>query len=110
MLHHFSKAFEQILCKYIDIFMEKKFPPYLCRFRKNRNAQYSLLKMIENWKKKMMVKKIGVIFMDLSKGWHEVITGVSQGFTVDTLLFNILTYYSLKCQLCSFDDKNTLCK
>ena len=49
--------------------MEKKFSCYLCGFRKNRNAQYSLLKMIENKKKKQLddSEKVGVIFMDLAK-------------------------------------------
>ena len=48
--------------------MKNKFSPYLCRFRKNRNAQYSLLKMIENWKKQLdNGEKAVVIFMDLSK-------------------------------------------
>ena len=44
---HLSKAFQMVLYKQIDSFMSK-FPPYLCGFR---NAQYSFLKMIENWKK-----------------------------------------------------------
>ena len=51
ILPHLSKVFERILYKQIDSFMKNKFSPYLCGFRKNRNAQYSLLKMIENWKK-----------------------------------------------------------
>ena len=51
ILSHLSKVFEKILYKQIDSFMKNKFSPYLCGFRKNHNAQYSLLKMIENWKK-----------------------------------------------------------
>ena len=48
--------------------MKNKFPPYLCGFRKNHNAQYSLPKMIENWKKQLENgEKVGVIFIDLSK-------------------------------------------
>ena len=48
--------------------MKNKFSPYLCGFRKNHNAQYSLLKMIENCKKQLgNGEKVGVIFMDLSK-------------------------------------------
>ena len=50
ILPHLSKVFERILLKQIDSFMENKFSPYLCGFRKNHNAQYSLLKIIENWK------------------------------------------------------------
>ena len=46
-----SKVFERILYKQIDTFMTTKFFPYLCGFRKNHNAQYSLLRMIETRKK-----------------------------------------------------------
>ena len=48
--------------------MKNKFSPYLCGFRKKHNAQYSLLKRIENWEKQLgNGEKVGVIFMDLSK-------------------------------------------
>ena len=53
--------------------MENKFSLYLCGFRKNHNAQYSLLKMIENWKKQLdNSEKVGVIFMDLSKAFDSI--------------------------------------
>ena len=35
MKPHLSKVFESILYKQIDSFMENKFPPCLCGFRKN---------------------------------------------------------------------------
>ena len=47
ILPRLSKVFE----KQIDSFMKNNFSFYLCGFRKNHNGQYSLLKMIENWKK-----------------------------------------------------------
>ena len=73
ILPHLSKVFERILCKQIDSFMKKKFSSYLCGFRKNHNAQYSLLKMIENWKKQLdNSEKIGVILMDLSKAFETI--------------------------------------
>ena len=50
ILPHISKVFERILYKQIDTFMNTKFSPYLCGFRENHNAQYSLLKMIKTWK------------------------------------------------------------
>ena len=50
ILPRMSKVFERILYKQIDTFMTTKFSPYLCGFRKNHNAQYLLLKMIETWK------------------------------------------------------------
>ena len=73
ILPHLSKVFERILYKQIDSFMKNKFSPYLCGFRKNHNAQYSLLKMIENWKKQLdNGEKVGVIFMDLSKAFDTI--------------------------------------
>ena len=53
--------------------MNTKFFPYLCGFRKNHNAQYSLLKMIETWKKHLYKRgKIGVILVDLSKAFDTI--------------------------------------
>ena len=53
--------------------MENKFSPYLCGFRKNHNAQNSLLKMIKNWKKQLENdEKVGIIFMDLSKAFDTI--------------------------------------
>ena len=73
ILPHLSKVFERILYKQIDSFMENKFLPFLCEFRKNHNAQNSLLKMIENWKKQFgNGEKVGVIFMDLSKAFDTI--------------------------------------
>ena len=68
-LSYLSQVFKRILCKQIDSFMENKFSP-LRGFRKNRNAQYSLLNMIENWSKQLdNGEKVGVIFMDLLKAF-----------------------------------------
>ena len=59
--------------KQIDSFIENKSSPYLCSFRKNQNAQYSLLKMIENWQKQLENgEKVRVIFKDLSKAFDMV--------------------------------------
>ena len=53
--------------------MKYTFLPYLCGFRKNHNAQYSLLKMIENWKKQLRNgEKVGVMFMYLSKAFDTI--------------------------------------
>ena len=54
--------------------MEKKFSPYLCGFKKNYNALNLLLKIIKYWKKKQLDsgKKVGIIFMDLSKAFDTI--------------------------------------
>ena len=68
-----SKVFERTVYKQIDTFMTTKFSPHLCGFRKNHNAQYSLLKMIETWKKNLgKGEKIGAILMDLSKAFDTI--------------------------------------
>ena len=73
ILPRLSKVFERILYKEIDSFMENKFSPYLRGFRENHNAQYSLLKMIENWKKQLdNGEKVGLIFMDLLKAFDTI--------------------------------------
>ena len=72
ILPHMSKVFERILYKQTDTFMTTKFSLYLYGFRKN-NAQYSLFKIIENWKKKHNKgDKIGVILINTSKAFDIV--------------------------------------
>ena len=68
-----SKVYEMILYKQIGTFMTTKICPYLCGFRKNHNAQYSLLKMRETWKKHFdKQEKIGVIWMALTKAFDTI--------------------------------------
>ena len=56
--------------------MKTKFSPYLCDFRKNHNAQYSLLKMeknLETWKKHLDKREeVSVILMDLSTAFDTI--------------------------------------
>ena len=51
ILSHMSKVFERNLYKQIGTFINTNFSSYLWDFRKNHNAQHSLLKTIEIWKK-----------------------------------------------------------
>ena len=53
ILSYMSNVFERIFYKQIDHFMSSKFSPFLCGF----NSQYSLLKMIEVWKK-ILIKEM----------------------------------------------------
>ena len=53
--------------------MTKKVTPYLCGFRKIHNSQYSLLKIIEIWKKHLdKGEKVEVILVDLSKAFETI--------------------------------------
>ena len=70
---HMSKVFQIMFYKQIDRFMTSKLLPFLCGFRKNYNFQYSLLKMIEVWKKNIdKGNEIAVILMDLSKAFDTI--------------------------------------
>ena len=60
ILSHMSKVFERIFYKQIDRFITSKCSPFLCGFRKTRNSQYLLLKMIEVWKK-ILIKKMKLL-------------------------------------------------
>ena len=63
-LSHASK----IAVNQINLFFESRFSPLLAVFRKNHSAQNALLNMIEKWKHALdKGKKVGTIFMDLSK-------------------------------------------
>ena len=64
------------LYKQIDSFMENKFLPYLCCFRKKHSVLYSLLKIIENWKETDNGEQVGMIFMDLSKTFDKINDGL----------------------------------
>ena len=67
ILSNFSKVFARLICNQLNEFIETKF---FTGFRKNHNTQYTLLRMIKNWKAQLNKrKKIGVIIMDLSKAF-----------------------------------------
>ena len=53
--------------------MMTKFPPFICGFRRNHSTQYSLVKMIEIWKKYLNKGDyVGVVLMELWKAcWHD---------------------------------------
>ena len=73
ILSHMPKVFERIFYKQIDHFMTSKFSSFLCGFRKNHNSQYSLLKMVEVWKKNIdKGNEIAAILMDLSKAFDTI--------------------------------------
>ena len=62
----------------MNLFFESSFSPLLARLRKNHGTQNALLYMIEKWKHPLdNGKKVGTIFMDLSKAF-------------DTLNYNLL--------------------
>ena len=68
VLSHASKIFERIVFNQLNLLFESWFSSQLTGFRKNHSTQNALLNMIEKWKQALEKgKKVGAIFMDLSK-------------------------------------------
>ena len=64
LLSHVSKVYERIVFNQINTYFE---PYFSTDFRKNRNTQHSLLKMLELWKETLdKDTSVGAIFTDLS--------------------------------------------
>ena len=69
--------------------MQNKFSKYLTDFRKNHNRQNSLLSMIESSKVRLNNgSKVGVIIMDLCKGFdslnHELLLAKPKAYGLDS--------------------------
>ena len=70
MLSHASEIFERIVFNKMNLFFESKSAPLLTGFLKNHSTQNVLLNMTEKWKHVLdKGKKVGTIFMDLSKAF-----------------------------------------
>ena len=70
LLPPLSKILERLLCDQINSFMENKFSPILCGFRKGYSTQDALLRLLENWRTQLCDKCIvGTILCDLSKAF-----------------------------------------
>ena len=53
--------------------MNPKLSKYITGFRKNRNTQHALLKIIETWRSKLNSgNKIGALIIDLSKAFNTI--------------------------------------
>ena len=75
VLSHPSKIFERIVFNQMNLFFESKFFPRLTGFYKNHSTQNALQNMIEKLKHALdKGKKLGTIFMDLSKHLIHLIT------------------------------------
>ena len=73
LLPHISKVFERVIYKQINNFMESKISKCVTAFRKSHGTQYSLIAMLEKWKKALDKEEdISAIFMDLSKAFDTI--------------------------------------
>ena len=70
VLSAISKIYEKLLTEQINAYMEDILSPDLCGFRKGYSPQYSLIQLLENWRKCLDDKGVvGAILMDLSKAY-----------------------------------------
>ena len=94
VLSHASKIFERIVWNQMNLFFKRMFSPLLVGFRKNHSTENALLNMIEKWKHALdKGKKVGTIFMDLSKVFdtlrHNILLAKlnTYGFSFNTIKF-----------------------
>ena len=87
-----------------NLFFESKFSPQLTGFRKNHSTQNALLNMIEKWRHALdKGKKVGTIFMDLSKAFdtlnHNLLLAKldAYGFSFNAIKF-VQSYLSERFQ------------
>jgi hypothetical protein len=69
-----SKIFERIMQNQMLPFVENILSDFLCGYRKNFNAQYALVAMIDKWKRSLDMKGgiMGAVLMDLSKAFDTI--------------------------------------
>ena len=102
----FAVVFERLLFKQLNDFIETKFSPLLCGFRKGHNTQHALIKLLEDWRVQLDNKKvIGTILCDLSKAFdtlpHDLLIAKlnAYGLSQSALEF-IYNYLSNRKQRC----------
>ena len=108
VLKPIAKIFERLLYKQIIIFMDNKFSPLLCGFRKGHNTQHALLKLLDNWREKLDNKQyVGVILCDLSKAFdtlpHDLLIAKLHAYGIGNdsikLISNYLTNRKQRCKV-----------
>jgi len=98
LLPPISKVFERLIAKQITAFIEPRFSPYLCGFRKGHNPQYALLSMLRAWQNCINSKtKVGALLMDLSKAFdclpHDLLLAKLEAYGFGTKTLRFLSSY-----------------
>ena len=108
VLKAFAKIFERLLFKQLNDFIEQKFSPLLCGFRKGHNTQHALIRLIEDWRAKLDNKEIiGTILCDLSKAFdtlpHDLLLAKLNAYGIGhsalTLISNYLSNRKQRCKV-----------
>jgi hypothetical protein len=95
-----SKVLERVMYDQMDSFLQSKYSPLLCGFRKGYSTQHAILNLLQKWQKALdKGQSIGTILMDLSKAYdclpHDLIIAKLEayGFGKDSLklIYNYLS-------------------
>ena len=98
VLKAFAKILERLLYKQLNEFIEQKFSPLLCGFRKGHNTQHALLKLLEDWRAKLDQKQIiGTILCDLSKAFdtlpHDLLIAKLNAYGLESSALRLINDY-----------------
>ena len=98
LLSHMSEVFERIIFNVINEYIEPFLSNLLTGFRKNRNTQHCLLKMLEKWKEALDKNNfVDAIFMDLSKAFdtpnHDLLIAKLEVYGLSVSSFTYIRSY-----------------
>ena len=102
----FAIIFERLLFKQLNDYIEAKFSPLLCGFRKGHNTQHALIRLLEDWRTHLDNKNIvGTILCDLSKAFdtlpHDLLIAKLNAYGIDKKSLDFLhSYLSDRKQRC----------
>ena len=106
----FAIVFERLLFKQLNTFLEPKFSPILCGFRKGHSTQHALMSLLEDWRAKLENKQvISTILCDLSKAFdtlpHDLLIAKLHAYGLSPLalrfISNYLTNRKQRCKVAS---------
>ena len=98
LLSHMSEVFERIIFNVINEYIEPFLSNLLTGFRKNRNTQHCLLKMLEKWKEALDKNNfVDAIFVDLSKAFdtpnHDLLIAKLEAYGLSVTSFTYIRSY-----------------
>ena len=110
VLNFFSKFYEKTIKEQIMSFINSKLSVFLSAYRKNYSTQHVLLRLIEEWKKKLDKNYVvGAILIDLSKAFdcvpHDLVIAKlhAYGFDLKSMEY-ILSYLTNREQSTRFNE------
>ena len=106
VMKSFAIIFERLMFKQLNEFIERKFSPLLCGFRKGHSTQHALIRLLEDWRSQLDNKKIiGTVLCDLSKAFdtlpHDLLIAKLNAYGLSSSALNFIqNYLSNRKQRC----------